>query len=71
MENHNILSFVIKNENTTTDMLYALLAYKPIRQAIVSLFTNERFGAEDVSWDDIDTQASLGDSIPDLVMIGQ
>ena len=71
MKNHNILSFIIKNENATTDMLYALLAYRPIRQAIVSLFTNGKFGAESVIWDDIQTQVSVGDSIPDLALLGK
>lgn len=71
MENHNILSFIIKNENATSDMLHALLAYKPFREVIIRVFTNNKHGADDIGWDDIDTQTSVGDAIPDLALLGE
>jgi hypothetical protein len=34
----NVLSYVINNENETTQLFYALLAYKPVREVIVKLW---------------------------------
>ena len=67
----NILSHVIKNENDTTALLYALCAYRPFRDVLVRLCTQGQFGANDVQWEDLTTQMSLGGPIPDLVMVGQ
>lgn len=71
MKYHNILSSIIKTENSTTNLLHSLLAYKPFREVIVRLFTCQKFGAEDIDWNDIDTQTFIGDSIPDLALLGE
>ena len=63
----NVLSYLIGNENDTTEMFYALLVYKPFREIVIKLFTKGKFGADDISWDDIETQSRIGNIIPDMV----
>ncbi|MDU9050135.1 MAG: hypothetical protein Q3M30_14910 [Candidatus Electrothrix sp. Rat3] len=65
---YNILSYLIDSENRTTEMLYALLAYKPFRELVVRLFTESKFGADDISWDDIEIQSRIGNIIPDMAL---
>jgi hypothetical protein len=64
----NILSYLIDSENSTTEMLYALLSYKPFREPVVRLFTESKFGADEISWDDIETQCRIGNIIPDMAL---
>ena len=65
---YNILSYLIDSENRTTEMLYALLSYKPFREPVVRLFTESKFGADEISWDDIETQCRIGNIIPDMAL---
>lgn len=68
---HNILSFLIKNENSTTEMFYALLSFKPFREVVIRSFTNYTYGADTIRWDNIDTQVSIGTAIPDMMISGE
>jgi hypothetical protein len=68
---NNILSHLIKNENDTTKLLYALLTYKPFSNALLRLFTNGKVGTADLSWDDMSIQTTIGGSIPDLSILGE
>lgn len=67
----NILSHLVKNENDTTELFSALLAYKPFREVIIRLFTKSQFGADDVFWDDIDTQIDTAGAKPDMSLLGE
>ena len=70
-EQTNILSHVITNENATTQLLYALCAYRPFREVLVRLCTQGQFGVEAVQWGDLNPQMDIGGAVPDLVMEGQ
>ena len=65
---NSILSYLVKNENNVTELLYALLIYKPFREIVVRLFTNGQFGSSDITWDDMNTQIPIAGARPDLSM---
>jgi hypothetical protein len=71
MSELNMLSYLISNENDTTKLLYALLNYKPFRDTLIRLFTDNHFEADKISWDDVYTQCSIGGCIPDLSIQSQ
>lgn len=68
---NNILSYLIKNENDTTELLYALLIYKPFRESLLCILTRGKVGTNKMSWDDIYTHTAIGGGIPDLSMLGE
>jgi hypothetical protein len=62
----NVLSHLVRDENSMTNLLKSLCVLKPIREVVVRLFTAGKFGADDVGFDDISTQQNIGGSIPDM-----
>lgn len=64
----NVLSYLPSDENAVTTLLRALCALKPIREAVVRLFTKKSFGADDVEFEDVWTQFSIGGAILDMCL---
>lgn len=64
----NVLSCLPSNENSVTTLLRALCVLKPVRDVFVKTFTQEKFGANNVDFEGVLTQAGLGGAIPDMVM---
>ena len=62
----NVLRYLPSNENAVTILLRALCALKPIREAIVRLFTHDNFGAAEVEFEAISTHTSIEGPIPDM-----
>jgi hypothetical protein len=68
---NNILAHLIRNEKGTTELLYALLTYKPFRNALLRLLTKGKAETDGISWDDMYTQTEIGGGIPDLSILGE
>jgi len=65
----NIFSGVITNENSMTELLSNFMAYKPFRNAVLSLFL-DRCQMDSINYQDISTQYVLNNnSRPDMVII--
>ena len=64
----NVLRYLPSDENAVTTLLRALCALKPIREAVVRLFTQDNFGANDVELEEISTQFDIGKAIPDMCL---
>jgi hypothetical protein len=62
----NVLRYLPSDENAVTTLLRALCVLKPIREAVVRLFTQGHFGADDVEFEAISTQVGIGGAIPDM-----
>jgi hypothetical protein len=62
----NVLRYLPSDENAVTTLLRAICALKPIREAVVRLFTQGHFGADDVEFEAISTQVGIGGAIPDM-----
>ena len=62
----NVLRSLASNENEATRLLKALCVLKPIREAIVRLFTHDNFGAAEVEFEAISTHTSIEGPIPDM-----
>jgi hypothetical protein len=72
MENRvNILKEVMREENEVTRMLYALCAYRAFREVLVRFLTGDRYGAEDVAWEDMGIQATIDGVKPDFYALGE
>lgn len=67
----NILKKVILNEDEITRMLYALCGYKSFREVLVRFLTGGKFGADDVSWEDMGVQANIGGIRPDFYALNE
>jgi len=52
----NVLSRLVKNEDSTTEMLCGLMSFSPVRDAVLRLFTENKITCSEVHSDDIDTQ---------------
>ena len=52
----NVLSRLVKNEDSTTEMLCGLMSFSPVRDAVLRLFTENQITCTEVQSDDIDTQ---------------
>ena len=64
----NVLRYLPSDENAVTTLLRALCALKPIREAVVRLFTQDNFGANDVEFEGVSTQFDIGGAIPDMCL---
>src|SRR5712691_9102450 len=62
----NVLRHLVSNENSMTNLLYALCDLKPIREVVVRLFTQKMFGADDVEFEDMSVHISRGGPVPDM-----
>jgi hypothetical protein len=62
----NVLRYLASDENAVTTLLRALCVLKPIREAVVRLFTQGHFGADAVEFEAISTQIGIGEAIPDM-----
>lgn len=62
----NVLSHLPSNENSITALLRALCALKPFREIVVRLFTHNKFGSNDVEFEDISIQIDIGGIKPDM-----
>lgn len=66
MEQANVLSHLVKDENSFTEMLKALCDLKPIRDVVIKTFTQNQFDANAVEFSDIKTQFDIGGARPDI-----
>ena len=64
----NVLRYLAHNENSVTTLLRALCALKPLREALVRLFTGGNFGGDDVEFEGISMQPDVGRAIPDMCL---
>lgn len=64
----NVLRYLANDENGTTTLLRALCALKPVREAVVRLFTQDEFGADEVEFEGVSTQFHIGGAIPDMCL---
>jgi hypothetical protein len=62
----NVLRHLVSDEHSMTKLLYALCELKPIREVVVRLFTQKKFGADDAAFEDMSVQVSRGGPLPDL-----
>ncbi|MFZ4789353.1 MAG: hypothetical protein ACOYMW_00310 [Candidatus Competibacteraceae bacterium] len=66
MDMPNVLSHLVSDENSMTNLLKAVCALKPIREVVIRLFTADKFGTDEVDFEDLSTQQSVGGAIPDM-----
>ena len=52
----NVLSRLVKNEDSTTEMLCGLMQFSPVRDVVLRLFTKNQITCAKVQCDDIETQ---------------
>jgi hypothetical protein len=64
----SVLRYLAHDENAVITLLRALCALKPLREALVRLFTQGNFGADDVEFEGISTQFDIGGAIPDVCL---
>ncbi len=67
----NVLSHIVRNENDTTRLLYALLKYKPVRDVLMKLFTKGKCKPGDVAWEEVYVHTTIEGVIPDLLIQGE
>jgi hypothetical protein len=64
----NVLRYLARDENSVIILLRALCDLKPLREALVRLFTQDNFGADNVEFEGISTQFDVGSAIPDMCL---
>ena len=64
----NVLRYLPDDEKGATTLLRALCALKPVREAVVRLFTQNEFGAGEVEFDGVSTQFDIGGAVPDMCL---
>ncbi len=65
----NVLMHLSEDENSITKLLRALCALKPFRDIIVHIFTQNKYNASSVDFEDISIQVSIDGVIPDFAIL--